>query len=168
MVPGYPWGCVSTVCWTWGLLLYEWEEPVQAISASGAPEGFFFRGVDVAGPGKSGVWVLRAQGLWIKRTEARQCCRASAGGFHFFSRVFGLVLVYLFLSVSNSCTSWQGIELARLGFILLSVVLCCSVSHKWKLPIIPWMQLLKITDFFETDLLHNFYSINDKDMSIGS
>ena len=30
------------------------------------------------------------------------------------------------------------------------------------------MHLLKITDFFETDLLHNFYSINDKDMSLGS
>ena len=27
---------------------------------------------------------------------------------------------------------------------------------------------VKITDFFETDLLHNFYSINDKDMSLGS
>ena len=25
------------------------------------------------------------------------------------------------------------------------------------------MHLLKITDFFETDLLNNFYSINDKD-----
>ena len=30
------------------------------------------------------------------------------------------------------------------------------------------MKLLKITDFFETDLLHNFYSINDKDMSFGN
>ena len=30
------------------------------------------------------------------------------------------------------------------------------------------MNSLKITDFFETDLLHNFYSINDKDMSLGS
>ena len=30
------------------------------------------------------------------------------------------------------------------------------------------MHSLKITDFFETDLLHNFYSINDKDMSLGS
>ena len=30
------------------------------------------------------------------------------------------------------------------------------------------MHLLKITDFFETDLLHNFYFINDKDMSLGS
>ena len=30
------------------------------------------------------------------------------------------------------------------------------------------MHLLKITDFFETDLLHNFYSINDKDMSLGN
>ena len=26
--------------------------------------------------------------------------------------------------------------------------------------------MLKITDFFENDLLHNFYSINDKDMSL--
>ena len=33
---------------------------------------------------------------------------------------------------------------------------------------IPWMHLLKITDFFETDLLYNFYSINDKDMSLGN
>ena len=30
------------------------------------------------------------------------------------------------------------------------------------------MHLLKITDFFETDLLHNFYSINDKDKSLGN
>ena len=30
------------------------------------------------------------------------------------------------------------------------------------------MPSLKITDFFETDLLHNFYSINDKDMSLGN
>ena len=30
------------------------------------------------------------------------------------------------------------------------------------------MNSLKITDFFETDLLHNFYSINDKDMSLGN
>ena len=30
------------------------------------------------------------------------------------------------------------------------------------------MHLLKITDFFETDLLNNFYSINDKDMSLGN
>ena len=30
------------------------------------------------------------------------------------------------------------------------------------------MHLLKITDYFETDLLHNFYSINDKDMSLCS
>ena len=30
------------------------------------------------------------------------------------------------------------------------------------------MNLLKITDFFETDLLNNFYSINDKDMSLGN
>ena len=30
------------------------------------------------------------------------------------------------------------------------------------------MHLLKIADFFETDLLHNFYSINDKDMSLGN
>ena len=30
------------------------------------------------------------------------------------------------------------------------------------------MNSLKITDFFETDLLHNFYYINDKDMSLGS
>ena len=30
------------------------------------------------------------------------------------------------------------------------------------------MNLLKITDFFETDLLHNFYYINDKDMSLCS
>ena len=30
------------------------------------------------------------------------------------------------------------------------------------------MHLLKITDFFKTDLLHNFYSINDKDMSLGN
>ena len=30
------------------------------------------------------------------------------------------------------------------------------------------MHSLKITDFFETDLLHNFYSINDKDMSLGN
>ena len=30
------------------------------------------------------------------------------------------------------------------------------------------MHLLKITDFFETDLLHNFYSRNDKDMSLGN
>ena len=30
------------------------------------------------------------------------------------------------------------------------------------------MHLLKITDFFETDLLHNFYSINNKDMSLGN
>ena len=30
------------------------------------------------------------------------------------------------------------------------------------------MHLLKITNYFETDLLHNFYSINDKDMSLGS
>ena len=30
------------------------------------------------------------------------------------------------------------------------------------------MHLFKITDFFETDLLHNFYSINDKDMSLGN
>ena len=29
------------------------------------------------------------------------------------------------------------------------------------------MNSLKITDFFETDLLHNFYYINDKDMSSG-
>ena len=29
------------------------------------------------------------------------------------------------------------------------------------------MHLLKITDFFETNLFHNFYSINDKDMSLG-
>ena len=29
------------------------------------------------------------------------------------------------------------------------------------------MHLLKITDFFETDLLHNFCSINNKDMSLG-
>ena len=28
--------------------------------------------------------------------------------------------------------------------------------------------LVKNTDFFETDLLHNFYSINDKDMSLGN
>ena len=30
------------------------------------------------------------------------------------------------------------------------------------------MHLLKITDFFETDLLHNFYSIKDKGMSLGN
>ena len=30
------------------------------------------------------------------------------------------------------------------------------------------MHLLKITDFFETDLLHNMYSINYKDMSLGN
>ena len=30
------------------------------------------------------------------------------------------------------------------------------------------MNSLKITDFFETDLLHNFYYINDKDMSLCS
>ena len=30
------------------------------------------------------------------------------------------------------------------------------------------MNSLKITDFFQTDLLHNFYSINDKDMSLGN
>ena len=30
------------------------------------------------------------------------------------------------------------------------------------------MNSLKITDFFETDLLHNFYSINAKDMSLGN
>ena len=30
------------------------------------------------------------------------------------------------------------------------------------------MHLLKITGFFETDLLYNFYSINDKDMSLGN
>ena len=30
------------------------------------------------------------------------------------------------------------------------------------------MNSLKITEFFETDLLHNFYSINNKDMSLGS
>ena len=30
------------------------------------------------------------------------------------------------------------------------------------------MHLLKITDFYETDLLHNFYSINDKGMSLGN
>ena len=30
------------------------------------------------------------------------------------------------------------------------------------------MHSLKITDFFETDLLHNFYSINNKDMSLGN
>ena len=30
------------------------------------------------------------------------------------------------------------------------------------------MHSLKITDFFETDLLHNLYSINDKDMSLSS
>ena len=30
------------------------------------------------------------------------------------------------------------------------------------------MHLLKITDFFETDLLHNFCFINDKDMSLGN
>ena len=30
------------------------------------------------------------------------------------------------------------------------------------------MNSLKITDFFETDLLHNFYYINDKDMSLGN
>ena len=30
------------------------------------------------------------------------------------------------------------------------------------------MHSLKITDFFETDLLHNFYSINVKDMSLGN
>ena len=29
------------------------------------------------------------------------------------------------------------------------------------------MNSLKITDFFKIDLLHNFYSINDKDMSLG-
>ena len=28
--------------------------------------------------------------------------------------------------------------------------------------------LVKNTDFFETDLLHNFYSINDRDMSLGN
>ena len=30
------------------------------------------------------------------------------------------------------------------------------------------MNLLKITDFFETDLLHNFYYINEKGMSLGN
>ena len=30
------------------------------------------------------------------------------------------------------------------------------------------MNSLKITDFFETDLFHNFYYINDKDMSLCS
>ena len=30
------------------------------------------------------------------------------------------------------------------------------------------MNSLEITDFFETDLLHNFYSINDKDISLGN
>ena len=30
------------------------------------------------------------------------------------------------------------------------------------------MNLLKITDFFETYLLHNFYSINDIGMSLGN
>ena len=30
------------------------------------------------------------------------------------------------------------------------------------------MHSLKITDFFETDLLYNFYSINDKDMYLGN
>ena len=30
------------------------------------------------------------------------------------------------------------------------------------------MNSLKITEFFETDLLHNFYSRNDKDMSLGN
>ena len=30
------------------------------------------------------------------------------------------------------------------------------------------MNSLKITDFFETDLLHNFYSINEKYMSLGN
>ena len=30
------------------------------------------------------------------------------------------------------------------------------------------MSSLKITDFFKIDLLHNFYSINDKDMSLGN
>ena len=30
------------------------------------------------------------------------------------------------------------------------------------------MHSLKITDFFKSDLLHNFYSINDKDMYLGN
>ena len=30
------------------------------------------------------------------------------------------------------------------------------------------MKSLKLTDLFETDLLHNFYYINDKDMSLGN
>ena len=30
------------------------------------------------------------------------------------------------------------------------------------------MNSLKITDFFKIDLLYNFYSINDKDMSLGN
>ena len=30
------------------------------------------------------------------------------------------------------------------------------------------MNSLKMTDFFETDLLHNFYYINDKGMSLCS
>ena len=30
------------------------------------------------------------------------------------------------------------------------------------------MHSLKITDFFETDNLHTFYSINDKDMTLGN
>ena len=30
------------------------------------------------------------------------------------------------------------------------------------------MHSLKIPNFFENDLLHNFYSINDKDMSLGN
>ena len=30
------------------------------------------------------------------------------------------------------------------------------------------MHLLKIKDFVETDLHHNFYSINDKDMYLGN
>ena len=30
------------------------------------------------------------------------------------------------------------------------------------------MNSLKITDFFETDLLHKFYSISNKDMSSGN
>ena len=30
------------------------------------------------------------------------------------------------------------------------------------------MHSLKITDFFETALFYNFYSINDKDMSLGN
>ena len=30
------------------------------------------------------------------------------------------------------------------------------------------MNSLKITDFFESDLLHKFYSISNKDMSLGN